>query len=291
MQNKILLTGATGFLGSHLLKRLIATGADVVILIRETSNKERIKKLEGFSTFTINQQLSNIDALFEMYPIDTIIHLATDYGRNVPYSSVLESNVLLPIKLIESADKHKLNLFVNTDSFFSKFSNYSYLREYIMSKKILTDHLKSLSDLQVFNLQLEHIYGELDSETKFFTSVMKRMLVNEKVIELTEGNQKRDFIYVLDVVDAYIAVLTNTKALGQYVDFEVGTGNSLSVMDLVLKIHQITESKSELLFGALTGKINEIQDSKANNLSLRKIGWNPKFTVETAIKRIVSLEK
>jgi nucleoside-diphosphate-sugar epimerase len=291
MQNKILLTGATGFLGSHLLKRLITTGADVVILVRETSNKERIQKLEGFSTFTINQQLSNIDALFEMYSIDTIIHVATEYGRNVPYSSVLESNVLLPIKLIESADKNKLNLFVNTDSFFSKFSNYSYLREYIMSKKILKDHLRSLSDLQVFNLQLEHIYGELDSETKFFTSVMKRMLVNEKVIELTEGNQKRDFIYVLDVVDAYIAVLTNTKALGQYVDFEVGTGKSLSIMDLVLKIHQITESKSELLFGALTGRINEIQDSKASNLNLRKIGWNPQFTVETAIKRIVSLEK
>jgi nucleoside-diphosphate-sugar epimerase len=62
-------------------------------------------------------------------------------------------------------------------------------------------------------------------------------------------------------------------------------------MDLVLKIHQITESKSELLFGALTGRINEIQDSKASNLNLRKIGWNPQFTVETAIKRIVSLEK
>jgi nucleoside-diphosphate-sugar epimerase len=291
MQNKILLTGATGFLGSHLLKRLIAAGADVVILVRETSNKERINNLEGFSTFTINQQLSNINALFEMYHIDTIIHLATEYGRNVPYSSVLESNVLLPIRLIEAADKNKLNLFVNTDSFFSKFQDYSYLREYIMSKKIFIDYLKTLSDLQVFNLQLEHIYGEFDSKTKFITSLIERMFVNEKFIELTEGSQKRDFIYVSDVVDAYMTVLTNTKVLGQYVDFEVGTGSSISVKDFVSQIHQIMGSKSELLFGALPSRVNEIQDSKANSLVLCKLGWSPKFITETAIKRIVTVEK
>jgi nucleoside-diphosphate-sugar epimerase len=291
MQNKILLTGATGFLGSHLLKRLIAAGADVVILVRETSNKERINNLEGFSTFTINQQLSNINALFEMYHIDTIIHLATEYGRNSPYSSVLESNVLLPIRLIEAADKNKLNLFVNTDSFFSKFQDYSYLREYIMSKKIFIDYLKTLSDLQVFNLQLEHIYGEFDSKTKFITSLIERMFVNEKFIELTEGSQKRDFIYVSDVVDAYMTVLTNTKVLGQYVDFEVGTGSSISVKDFVSQIHQIMGSKSELLFGALPSRVNEIQDSKANSLVLCKLGWSPKFITETAIKRIVTVEK
>ncbi|RTY83457.1 NAD-dependent epimerase/dehydratase family protein [Flavobacterium sp. LS1P28] len=291
MQNKILLTGATGFLGSHLLKRLIEAGADVLILVRETSNKERIKNLEGFSIFTINKQLSNIDALFEMYSIDTIIHVATEYGRDLPYSSVLESNVLLPIKLIESADKKKLNLFVNTDSFFSKFQDYSYLKEYIMSKNIFTDYLKSLSGIQVFNLQLEHIYGEFDSKTKFITSVMGKILVNEKSIKLTEGSQKRDFIYVLDVVDAYLVVLANKQVLGQYTEFEVGTGSSISVKDFVSKIHQIMDSKSDLLFGALVGRINEIKDSKANNLNLCKLGWKPKFTYETAIKRIVSLEK
>jgi nucleoside-diphosphate-sugar epimerase len=291
MQNKILLTGATGFLGSHLLKRLIEAGADVVILVRETSNKERIKKLEGFSTFTINKQLSNIHELFELYSIDTIIHVATEYGRNLPFSSVLESNVLFPIKLIESADKNKLNLFVNTDSFFSKFQDYIYLREYIMSKKIFKEYLKSLSDMRVFNLQLEHIYGEFDSNTKFITSLMERMFINEKSIELTEGSQKRDFIYVSDVVDAYMVVLANVQVLGRYVEFEVGTGTSMAVKDFVSKIHHITGSKSDLLFGALPSKVNEIQDSKANNLNLRNLGWNVKFTAETAIKKTVILEK
>ena len=291
MSGTILLTGATGFLGSHILKRLLESEVNVVILIRESSNKKRIKNLNGFSTFIVNDQVSNIHKLFEMYAIDTIIHVATEYGRDLPYSSVLESNVLLPIKLIEAGSKKGISLFINTDSFFSKFPNYSYLREYITSKKIITDYLKSISDIKVINLKLEHIYGENDSESKFITSLLNKMFVNESNIKLTEGNQRRDFVYVADVVNAYLFVLEKQYVLDQYTEFEVGTGNSITIKDFVFKMHKIIGSTSNLLFGNLETRINEIQDSKADNLSLCKLGWKAEYTPEKAIKRILNIEK
>lgn len=289
MREKILLTGATGFLGSHMLKRLIKVGEDVVILIRENSNTERINDLKGFSVFIMNQQFSNIDDLYKTHNINTIIHLATEYGRNSPYSSVLRSNALFPIRLIELADKNNLKLFINTDSFSSKFQDSSYLKEYISSKKIFKEYLKSLLHLQVFSLQLEHVFGEFDSKGKFVTFLLESMLSNQKSIKLTEGNQKRDFIYVSDVVDAYMIVLKSKNILENYKEFEVGRGVSLTVKEFVSKIHSIIGSNTDLLFGSLETRFDEIQDSKANNLDLCSLGWKPKFTVDMAIKRILNV--
>ena len=116
------------------------------------------------------------------------------------------SNVIFPIKLIEKADMENLKLFINTDSFSSKFQDSSYLKEYISSKKIFKEYLKSIFGVQVINLQLEHVIGEYDSNGKFITFLFNEMLNNNK-IKLTEGNQKRDFIYISDVVDAYIKTL------------------------------------------------------------------------------------
>jgi nucleoside-diphosphate-sugar epimerase len=291
MQKKILLTGATGFLGSHILRRLIYEGNNVVILIRETSNLDRIKKLKGFSIFKIKQNLSNIEELFELNSIDTIIHVATEYGRRLPYSAVLYSNVYLPIRLIELASKKKLNLFINTDSFFSKFEGYSYLNEYIKTKKIFKEYLKSLTGLQIINLQLEHIYGENDSKDKFIPFLVESMGTNVNEIALTNGSQKRDFIYVEDVVDAYMVVLSNRNSLKQYSEFEVGTGISVSVKEFVLNIHQAINSNSNLLFGKLPTKLDEIQDSKADNLDLLKLGWIPRNKINQAIQKIISFEK
>jgi nucleoside-diphosphate-sugar epimerase len=286
---KILLTGATGFLGSHILKRLIEVGENVVILVREKSNTDRIKDLKGFSTFIMNKQFSNIEDLYKKHNINTIIHVATEYGRNSSYSSVLMSNVLFPIRLIELADKNNLKLFINTDTFSSKFQDSSYLKEYISSKFFFKGYLKSLLHLQVFNLQLEHVFGEFDSKGKFVTFLLESMLSNQKSIKLTKGSQKRDFIYVSDVVDAYMIVLKSKHILENYKEFEVGRGFSITVKEFVSKIHSIIGSKSDLLFGALETRHDEIQDSKANNLDLCSLGWKPKFTIDMAIKRILNV--
>lgn len=295
MARHILLTGGTGFLGSHILDRLVSDGWPVVVLIRKTSNEDRIRHLKGrYATFSLDGNGGNIDELFTNYDVEAIIHTATEYGRGASMTAVMETNVMLPLKLVEEGVKHGLDFFMNTDSFFAKKRNLnsSYLNHYAKSKDILRDILAGGGlKLKIASLRLEHVFGENDSEQKFVTSVFRKLLLNVKEIPLTEGLQKRDFIYVGDVVDAFLKVLENRDKLKEFSEFEVGRGRSMMVRDFVEKAAGIAHSSSKLLFGRIENRPGEIEDSSADISALTEIGWKAGYSIDEAIEKVFKTER
>jgi len=285
LNNQILLTGATGFIGSHLLGELIVNDYEVVILVRKESNFWRINQIKNYSIFELENDLSNLDELFHKHRISAIVHLATEYGRNSDYSKVIKTNLLLSVRLVELAIINEVELFINTDTFSSKFPESIYLKNYISSKIFFKNYLSSIKNIKVANMQLEHVYGENDSEGKFFNYLLKKLMNGNEVIELTEGSQKRDFIYVKDVVSAYISVLKSKNDF-QFMEFEVGTGNSIRVRDFVTELHKNFKSNSKLIFGAIPTRSDEIEDSRADISSLREIGWKSKYSLEQSFEII-----
>ncbi|WP_026714542.1 NAD-dependent epimerase/dehydratase family protein [Flavobacterium daejeonense] len=292
--NKILITGATGFLGSKILKKLVEDDYNVVALVRKTSNLNRIESVKGdFDLFYFNEKSNNLNELFQNHKIETIIHTATEYGRNAKTSEVLKTNVIFPIQLIEFGLERDLKLFMNSDTFFGKpeHSNSSYLNQYTNSKKYFLDYLFCKREgFKAVNLRLEHIFGEFDSDNKFVTDVLHKMLKSEKEVLLTDGLQKRDFVYVEDVVNAYLKVLNNIEFIAECSEFEVGRGESVSVRQFVELIAEETKSKSKLVFGAISNRKEEIHNSIANIESLSKIGWKPNYDLKTAIRKMIELE-
>lgn len=110
-------------------------------------------------------------------------------------------------------------------------------------------------------------------------------------IDVTYGDQKRDFIFVDDVADAYIAALEygiNNKF--HYKKYEVGTGNSVSVKNFLDTIKNISKSNTKINYGAIPYRSDEIMMSEADNLDLLALGWEPKFTIESGIKAIIERE-
>ncbi len=295
MAKNILLTGATGFIGSQVLSRLIEDNYNVVALLRPTSNTWRIEHLKGtYVAFTILDANMGFDDVFEKNNIDTIIHTATEYGRTTPLSSILNGNVIFPIKLIEAGLKYKLKRFINTDTFLCKDTYHgTYLKYYAESKSMIKKYLIDYStQIQVDSLMLEHPYGEHDAEGKFVTMLIKSFLQNKKEIDFTSGNQKRDFIYVADVVEAYLKVLQKeilpTPGFDEY---EVGTGSSITVREFVERVAKVFKSNTILNFGALPGRQGEMPDSFADISKLKELGWEPHFNIESAMQRIMSVEK
>ncbi len=285
MKNKILLTGATGFLGSHLLFTLLNHGYHVVVLKRPSSDTWRIQHLaDNFVSYDIgNQPLENV---FQEQHINCVIHTACHYGRDgSSLSEILESNLIFSLNVLETAINNKVDIFINTDSLLPRELN-----SYSLSKNQFVDWLKHLSvKIQVINLRLEHMYGPKDDPTKFIAWLVMQLKQNRPEIKLTSGMQKRDFIYVDDVVSAFLCILENAKNLTGYNEYEVGTGESLEVKTFVESLKQVYEqfngkTSTQLNFGAVPYREGEVMFFQVKNQPLLQLGWKPLVSLRQGLE-------
>ena len=281
----ILISGINGFLGSNIAKRL-STQYNIIGLEHSTQNLYRIENY-NFQVYSSND---NYEHIFIKNQIFAVIHAATVYRRNNTESieSLITTNIILPIKLYELADKYGCKLFLNTDSFFnnSKYK-YRYLSDYILSKKQVLEWLRLITkNCKLVNMKIFHMYGPDDSTSKFIPEMIITLKSNIQSYKLTGGNQIRDFIYIDDVVNAFKIVLEkNLTITNLHTEFEVGTGIGTSIKDLILLTSTILNSKTELLFGALPYRENEIMHSCAENSKLLSFGWSPRFNLLDGIKQ------
>lgn len=288
----ILLTGATGFLGSHLLESLICENYNIIILKRSFSRTWRI---DHWLHKVISYDLDKVplEQPFEEHRIDIIIHTATNYGRKGErVSQIVDTNLLFPLKLLDTAICFNTDAFFNTDTLL-----YKYLNNYTLSKKQFVEWLEIISNnIKVINMKIEHIYGPKDDNNKFVTWLINELLSHKKEIKLTRGQQKRDFIYISDVVSAYMAVLNNLDILSNFNNYDVGTGNFISIKDFVIMTkniieqHLSTKIETNLNFGALPYRKGELEAINEDLSELAKLGWKPTIDVECGLKKTVQFQ-
>lgn len=289
----ILLTGATGFLGSRILAALLKNGNEVVIVKRSFSDTQKISEyLDHEKLHIFDIDVADPRNIFEKHAVKTIVHAATEYGRGeTPVFKILEANLILPIRLAELGINYGVKCFINTDSFFNKGnSSYSNLLNYSLSKKSLLVWLNQISKkLKIINVVLEHIYGPYDDGSKFVESVIQKIAIQKShKISLTHGHQKRDFVYIDDVVDAYMKLITYAdKHDFTFKTFEVGTGQSFQIRDFVELVKNISISPTELCFGDIEYRSDEIMDSKADISQLSELNWAPTTTPKHGIEKIL----
>lgn len=284
---KILITGINGFLGSNLAKAL---SKEYHVIGLEYS-LENLFRLKGYS-FKVYSSNYDLEDIFRENKIFSIIHAATVYRRNYePVENLIYTNILLPVRLYEFAKKYSVKCFLNTDSFFnnSKY-DYKYLPEYTMSKKHALEWLKIIqSEVTLINMKLFHMYGPDDAQNKFIPYIISTLIENKPNIDLSPGGQSRDFIYIDDVVSAYLTVLKSQSFSSKnYLEFEIGTGHLTTIKEIVVIIKEISESQTKLSFGALPYREDEIMQSKAENSELLKLGWNPLHNLKTGIGYTIS---
>lgn len=288
---RLLVTGATGFLGSHLVKKFLNDGHDIVILKRSFSDTYRIKEvIDQIQSYDIDQ--CDLEQPFrDNDRFDAVIHTATSYGRKgESVQEVFKSNTEFPLQLLELATFFNTNTFFNTDTIL-----YKYLNSYALSKKQFVEWGKkfaSMEKIRFINIKLEHMYGPKDNETKFTTYVIRSCLANVPDLRLTLGEQKRDFIYIDDVISAYQVLLAKTgKLLDYFQEYELGTGHPISIKMFVETAHAITQSKTRLNFGSLPYRENEIMKSCADTEKMRELGWRPVIQLNDGINKMIQEEK
>lgn len=299
MQNTktVLLTGSTGFLGSHILQRFLQEkDINIIALKRSTSKLDRIMKLVNLSEIHFfDIDTNDIETIF-FNKVDAVIHTATEYGRDgKSIYDVLNANLMFPIRIAELSIKYHVNTFINTDSYFNKESlSYNYLLNYSLSKKSLISWLKRLSgQLKVVNIILEHIYGPYDNSQKFVENAIQSIAIApKKEFDTTYGHQKRDFVFINDVVDAFLFILRDSINKDfHYKNIELGTGKSIEIREFVNTLKKLSNSPTIINFGKIPYRSDEIMESKADIQELLNLGWTPKYSIEEGLENILKQYK
>lgn len=289
---KVLVTGAAGFIGSHLLRRLLRENHSIGVIEKEGADFHRISNLET-EIAIFNVDLQNIlplrKAILEFRPW-AIIHLAAHYAvdhRPEELSAMLETNVHGTMNILEAAKETGVKLVINTSSCFvyamsdaplAEKAPLSPLNLYALTKiqaEQACEFYAGRYGLQVVTCRLFPPYGPDDHERRLIPTVIKAFMNGESP-PLTTGRQRWDFTYVEDIVDAYISILKTEEFSSPHEIFNLGTGRAVSVRDVITRITELLGIKPDLRWGSIPHREREVWHLQADNTkAVTKLNWQP----------------
>ena len=257
-----LITGANGFVGASLARRLSQGGGNVFLLVRPGSDPWRLKGLEERILPCDLLDKESLKTVLAQSRPDRVYHLAAHGGY--PFQKdparILETNLMGTLNLLQACAQSPCRLFVQAGS----SSEYGFKKEpmretdllepnsYYAVGKAAATHLCSFfgatAPFAAVTLRLFSVYGPFEEPTRFIPTLLRRALRHEP-IELAARDTARDFIYVEDVVEAFLRT-DALKALGTGV-LNIGSGVQSTLGDAVRIAMELTGSKSELRWGAM----------------------------------------
>jgi nucleoside-diphosphate-sugar epimerase len=204
-----LITGATGFVGSHLAEHLASQGWRVTLLVRPTAKEPR-SALQQFPRFVFDGKTESLVEYMREKKPDVVFHLASLFRAvhvTADVTPLVESNVLLGTQLLEAASLTGVRNFVNTGTVWQHFSGevYDPVNLYAATKQafegVLT-YYTNATDLRAITLKLSDTYGPEDERGKL-VSVLDRASRTGETITMPPGEQLVDIVHVFDVVRAF----------------------------------------------------------------------------------------
>lgn len=264
----ILILGGNGYLGSKVANYLIGEGHNITCTKRETSN---ISRLQGKKVNWIPASVDAVEAAAGYDSFDWVINMVCNYGRStVLYDNVIEANIEFPLRVLNKAAEYKVKNFMTIGTGLpNRLNMYSFSKSMFSSFGAFYVEKQGIN---FYDLKLEMFYGADEPSDRFISSVVHNMLLGREV-NMTLGTQKRDIIWVEDIVHA-VAMVIHANIPG-YHEISVGTGDAPSISEIVEYIWEETGFCSKLNKGAVTMRENE-PDCVADISFLSGIGrWEP----------------
>jgi len=297
--SRILITGANGFIGSNLTRKLINSENNIDILTRNESDLWRINDIS--TKCNIHHvdliKFNDVKSIINKINPEIVFHCAghgihPDQKNN---NSIFSTNILGTLNLLLALKENdKLKRFVNLGSFFENITNNENdcnltkkLDAYTISKIIQTSLVKKFhteENLPTITLRIFTPYGRFDSPGRLISDIMIAIIRN-KSLEITSRNSIRDFIHIDDVIRALEVAGKQSDIEGEM--FDVGTGKGKSVEEIVKIAENLVERDCNILLN--DKKIREFDKRDfqifVNSNNDKKFDWEPKISINVGIKK------
>lgn len=275
---KVLLLGASGYLGMNLADRLSVAGHEVICAVRPSSDISRLNRMR---VCLVLDRAEEVELVFRRGNIDWVINGACVYKPNdTLYEDMFVANVFFPFRILNLAVKYGVKNYMTIGtSLPAEYNPYSF------TKHLFSELGRYISEKERMNfaeLKMEMFYGGVDEPMDRFINACKIKLLNDENIQLTQGYQKRDIVRIEDVV-SIIEKLINSDYVYGYKELPVGSGESHSIREIVKYMKEIIGSDSKLIFGAISERRNE-PDTLADTEWYKDIGYKLRYAYFDGLK-------
>ena len=288
---KILVTGATGFVGGHLVRRLLNNQYEVHVLIRPETDQEPLKQTIVHTHLGSTQNM--IEIIQDVQP-DAVIHLASLFigeHESGDIEDLIKSNVILSTQLVEGMSVNDVGLLINVGTSWQHYAGAGYnpVNLYAATKQafrsVLSFYLET-SDLRVINLELFDTYGPNDRRDKLF-NLLNRLRVTGDTISMSPGYQYLDPIYIDDVCDAFLIALKrlNSGQVKRSEIYSVCSEESIQLRELVKIYENVSNTKLNVEWGGRPYRAREVMQPWSDGATLP--GWSPKVSIEDGIRMLL----
>jgi NAD dependent epimerase/dehydratase len=305
---RVLVTGAGGFIGSHLTGGLAARGARVRAFVRYNSKSsvglldllspalsDRIEIFPGDlrSPESVRRAVTDVEVVFHLGALISI-----------PYSyvhprEVVEANVLGTLNVLtacrdlrvgrvlhtSSSEVYGTALYTPIDEKHPMQGQSPYSASKIGADMLAESFVRSY-DLPVTTVRPFNTYGPRQSARAVIPTIITQALAGDRIL-LGDANPSRDLVYVEDTVDAFIRLAQAPEAVGEVVN--VGTGQETTVEELVHTVGRLVGKELAIIFDAtrIRPQKSEVMRLVADATKARRFGWAPSVTVEEGLRRTV----
>jgi nucleoside-diphosphate-sugar epimerase len=302
LAKRVLITGAAGFVGAGLTRSVLAAGHDVHVLLRAGRTPWRLAEV------TDDVQRHEIDlrdeqavrALVERVRPEWIYHLATHgaYPSQADAERIIQTNVLGTWNLLKAASSVDYDVFVNTGSSSEYGFKETVMREtdlpepnsyYAVAKcaqTLLCQHVAKAERRPITTLRLFSVYGPFEEPSRLVPTVIRRCLEGQD-LTLTAPDTARDFVFIEDVVDAYLRVDALARLSGEIIN--IGSSVQSTIRDVVELVLRHTGARVACHWGAMPARTWDQNNWVADCAKgARVLGWQARTSLSEGLARTVA---
>ena len=297
-QKKALVTGATGYIGSRLVRGLLRNNWEVHCIARKNSSVNYLQDvLHRITIYSHDGSSKNMLEIMSKAMPRTVFHLAScvrvehDEGDILP---LIESNLLFGTQLVEAMVKTEVFQLINTGTSWQHYENEAYnpVCLYAATKQAFESIMKyyvEATPLKAINLKLYDTYGPDDGRNKLFT-LLRYALKSGQPLNLSPGEQLVNIVYIDDVIEGYLqAEMRLKRTTSNIEEFALGAKSLIKLKELVRVYSQVMDVEPPIVWGGRAYRRREVMVPWSTGRILPD--WEPQIDLETGIKRMEQMER